>query len=148
MLSGITNHLTVIMLAQIEHAVRNIVQGELHLTAEDVYRLIGKWAPVSDALGISKGTTQKLHSDDGTTFGPSLRESVLYCCALDAAAGIRPVPGFSCLNSCDYERLNGFADYMASVSGDGAFKGEYNPDVTYITSPAPVPKKEAVLCVN
>lgn len=153
MLSGITSHLTVIMLAQIEHAVRNIVQGELHLTAEDVYRLVGKWAPVGDALGISKGTTQKLHSDDGTTFGPSLRETVYLYCSIDASFGIRPVPGFSCLSDEDYEWLNQSADRAASVSGEGAFKGEYIPDFTQtqrICAPdlSPLQKKEAVLCAT
>ena len=59
-----------------------------------------------------------------TSFGPSLRETVLYYCGLDAAAGIRPVDGFACLSNTDYNRLNAIADYMTAVSGDGAFKGE------------------------
>jgi hypothetical protein len=78
---------------------------------------------------------------------------VLYCCALDAAAGIRPVLGFICLNDEDYKRLNGFADYMVSISGEGAFKGEYNPDsaqdqLTCAPDLSPISEQEAVLCAT
>jgi hypothetical protein len=125
MLGGIASHITVIVLAQIEHYVRNAVQHDLHEIVKDEYETLGKWSAVSNALGISCGTTQKFRSDDGTSFGPSLRESVLYYCGLDAAAGIRPISGFACLSSDDYEKLNTMADYMTSVSGDNAFKGEY-----------------------
>ncbi|MCD8074182.1 MAG: hypothetical protein LUF27_03940 [Lachnospiraceae bacterium] len=47
-----------------------------------------------------------------------------------AAAGIRPIAGFSCLNDADYKALNTMADYMAEVSGAGAFKGEYVKEAT------------------
>ena len=134
MLGSITNHITVILLAQIEHYARNAIQHDLHEIVADEYNTLGKWKAVSEKLGTSSGTTQKLRSDNGASFGPSLRESVLYYCGLDAAAGIRPVPGFDCLSNEDYEKLNSAADYMAKVSGDGAFKGEYT--------------KEVVLCVN
>lgn len=128
MLGSIANHLTVITLAQIEHYARNAVQHDLHTIVTDEYTALGKWIAVGKALGISSGTTQRFRSDDGTSYGPSLRESVLYYCGLDAAAGIRPVSGFTCLSSEDYEKLNAVADYMVSVSGDGAFKGEYKEE--------------------
>lgn len=60
----------------------------------------------------------KLKSDNGSSFGPFLRETVLYYCATDAAAGIRPVEGFTCLTKDDYRRLNAFADYMCHVSDE------------------------------
>lgn len=131
MLGSITSHVTVILLAQIEHYARNAVQHALHKIVTDEYKALGKWTAVSSALAISSGTTQKLRTDDGTSFGPSLRESVLYYCGLDAAAGIRPISGFACLSDDDYEKLNAVADYMASVSGDGAFKGEYTKEEKY-----------------
>jgi hypothetical protein len=131
MLGSITNHIAVILLAQIEHYARNAVQHDLHEIVVAEYRTLGKWKAVSEKLGITAGTTQKLKSDSGVTFGPSLRESVLYYCGLDAAAGIRPVTGFACLSSEDYEKLNAVADYMANVSGDGAFKGEYTKESDY-----------------
>lgn len=124
MLDSISNHMTVILLAQVEHYIRNAVQRDLHRVVTDEYRILGKWSAVGASLGIGTGTTRTLRSDDGSSFGPSLRESVLYYCGLDAAAGIRPIPGFSCLSDEDYQKLNTVADYMTSVSGDGAFKGE------------------------
>lgn len=87
--------------------------------------IFGKWKDVVAELGISNGTLTKLKTDDGTSFGPSLRESVLYYCGLDAAAGIAPLDGFKCLTDEDYARLNALADYMRSVSGEGRFRGEY-----------------------
>lgn len=131
MLGSIASHVTVILLAQIEHYVRNAVQHDLHEIAESKYAALGKWSAVSNALGISNGTTQKLRTDDGTSFGPSLRESVLYYCGLDAAAGIHPISGFTCLSDDDYKKLNAIADYMISVSGDGTFKGEYKEVINY-----------------
>lgn len=76
-------------------------------------------------LGISNGTLQTLRRDDGTSFGPSMREAVLYYCGMDAVAGIRPLEGFKCLSDEDYEKLNAMADYTVSVSGTGRFRGEY-----------------------
>lgn len=132
MLGSIANHITVILLAQIEHYARNAIQRDLHGIVTDEYKALGKWSEVSERLGISSGTTRRLRSDDGVSFGPSLRESVLYYCGLDAAAGIRPVPGFACLSKEDYETLNRFADYAADVSGEDAFKCEYiQGDVCY-----------------
>ena len=125
MLEAITNHVEVICLAGIEHYIRNVVQNSLHEIVITDYAIFGKWDAVGAELGITKGTAQKLRKDDGTSFGPSLRETVLYYCGLDAAAGIRPSAGFSCLNGTDYKELNAMADYMAAVSGDDAFKGEY-----------------------
>lgn len=132
LLGSITNHIAVILLAQIEHHARNAVQHDLHEIVVAEYRTLGKWKAVSEKLGITAGTTQKLKSDSGVTFGPSLRESVLYYCGLDAVAGIRPVTGFNCLSSEDYEKLNAVADYMTNVSGDGAFKGEYTKEANYV----------------
>ena len=128
MLETITNHIEVICLAEIEHYVRNAVQKSLHEIVVTDYAIFGKWDAVGAELGITKGTAQKLRKDDGTSFGPSLRETVLYYCGLDAAAGIRPAVGFSCLNDADYKELNAMADYMDAVSGDGAFKGEYTKE--------------------
>jgi hypothetical protein len=128
MLGSIASHVTVILLAQIEHFARNAVQHDLHEIVKDEYETLGKWTAVSSALGISSWTTQKFRSDEGISFGPSLRESVLYYCGLDAAAGIRPMIGFTCLSNSDYEKLNAVADYMKSVSGDAAFKGEYKEE--------------------
>jgi hypothetical protein len=123
MLETITNHLEVICLAEIEHFVRNAVQGDLHKIVVTDYSLLGKWKAVGKELGIGSSTLQKLRKDDGTSFGPSLREAVLYYCGLDAAAGIHPATGFQSLSEEDYTKLNGVADYMISVSGNGAFKG-------------------------
>lgn len=131
MLETITNHIEVICLAEIEHCVRNAVQKSLHEIVVTDYAIFGRWDAVGAELGIAKGTAQKLRKDDGTSFGPSLRETVLYYCGLDTAAGIRPVNGFTCLSDTDYDRLNALADYMADVSGDGAFKGEYKKEEKY-----------------
>jgi hypothetical protein len=128
MLEAITNHIEVICLAGIEHYIRNAVQNSLHEIVITDYAIFGKWDAVGAELGIAKGTTQKLRKDNGTSFGPSLRETVLYYCGLDAAAGIRPVDGFDCLSDTDYKRLNAMADYMTAISGDGAFKGEYTKE--------------------
>ena len=128
MLEAITNHIEVICLAEIEHYVRNAVQNSLHDIVVTDYAIFGKWDAVGEELGIAKGTVQKLRKDNGTSFGPSLRETVLYYCGLDAAAGIRPVDGFVCLSDTDYKRLNAMADYMTAISGDGAFKGEYTKE--------------------
>ncbi len=125
MLSAITNHVTAICLQEIEHYVRNGMQEKLHETVMTDYAIFGKWKDVAAELGISNGTLTKLKTDDGTSFGPSLRESVLYYCGLDAAAGIAPLDGFKCLTDEDYARLNALADYMRSVSGEGRFRGEY-----------------------
>lgn len=125
MLGTITNHVAVICLQQIEHYVRNSIQASLHETVMVEYAIFEKWKDVAAELGISNGTLQTLRRDDGGSFGPSLREAALYYCGLDAAAGIRPVEGFKCLTDEDYERLNGLADYMVSVSGTGKFRGEY-----------------------
>ena len=67
---------------------------------------------------------QSLRRDDGTSFGPSIREAVLHYCGLDAAAGIRPLTGFQSLSEEDYTMLNNMADYVVSVSGTGRFRGE------------------------
>jgi len=128
MLEAITNHIEVICLAEIEHYVRNAVQNSLHEIVVTDYAIFGKWDAVGEELGIAKGIAQKLRKDDGTSFGPSLRETVLYYCGLDAAAGIRPVGGFACLSDTDYNRLNAMADYMTAVSGDGTFKGEFTKE--------------------
>ena len=125
MLETITNHLEVICLAEIEHFVRNAVQGKLHEIVVTDYSLFGKWKAVGEELGIGSSALQKLRKDDGTSFGPSLREAVLYYCGLDAAAGIRPATGFQSLSEEDYTKLNAVADYMISVSGNGTFKGGY-----------------------
>ena len=124
LLGTIANRITVICLQQIEHYVRNSIQADLHETVMLDYDLFGKWKDVATDLGITNGTLATLRKDDGTSFGPSLRETVLYYCGLDAAAGIRPAEGFKCLTDVDYERLNTLADYMVSVSGTGKFKGE------------------------
>lgn len=124
MLTTIGNHVTAICLEEIEHYIRNVVQKDLHETVMLDYDIFGKWKDVAAELGITNGTLQTLRRDDGTSFGPSLRESVLYYCGLDAAAGIRPLKGFRCLMEEDYERLDSLADYMQGVSGTGRFRGE------------------------
>lgn len=126
MLSAIINRVSLICLQQIEHYIRNSVQAELNDTVTLEYRLFEKWKDVAEYLGIGNGTLQTLRRDDGTSFGPSLREAVLYYCGLDAAAGIHPLPGFTCLTAEDYEHLRAMADYMVSVSGSGRFRGEYS----------------------
>lgn len=125
LLTTISNHVATICLRQIEHDVRNHVQAELHEVVMVEYAIWEKWKDVATYLGIKNGTLQTLRRDTGESFGPSLREAVLYYCGLDAAAGIRPLVGFKCLTADDYERLNLMADYMVSVSGTGAFRGEY-----------------------
>lgn len=124
MLGSITNRVAAICLQQIEHYIRNGIQAELHETVMLDYDLFGKWKDVAEELGISSGTLQTLRRDDGTSFGPSLREAVLHYCGLDAAAGIRPIQDFYCLTDEDYRMLNGMADYVVSVSGTGKFRGE------------------------
>lgn len=124
MIGAISNHVSVICLQQIEHAIRNSIQASLHETVTLEYTIFGKWKDVAADLGITTGTLQTLRRDNGSSFGPSLREAVLYYCGLDAAAGIRPVNGFCCLTEDDYARLNALADYMVSVSGTGKFRGE------------------------
>lgn len=126
MLGAITDHVAVICLQQIEHDVRNAIQAELHETVMVDYAIFEKWKDVAGALGITNGTLQTLRRDDGTSFGPSIREAVLYYLALDAAAGIRPVSGFSCLTDEDYAMLNAMADHVVSVSGTGKFRGDGN----------------------
>lgn len=125
MVEALCNHVEVICLSQIEHAIRNKIQNSLHEIVQTDYLLFEKWKDVSTELGVSTGTLQTLRGDDGTSYGPSLRETVLYYCGLDAAAGLYPVEGFECLSEQDYEELKKTANYMMSVSGDGAFKGEY-----------------------
>ena len=125
LLGAISDRVTVICLQSIEHYVRNSIQEELHEIVMLDYDLFGKWTDVAAELGLGKGTIQTLRRDDGTSFGPSLREAVLHYCGLGAAAGIRPVEMIPCLTEEDYRMLNGMADYVASVSGDGRFRGEY-----------------------
>jgi len=124
MLKGITNHTVTILLSHIEHYLKNCMQRKLHEKVMAEYEVFGKWKDVAENLGISVGTAQRMRKDDGTSFGPSLRESVLYYCGLDAAAGIAPLAGFECLSADDYEMLKEMAEYMREVSGSGAFKGE------------------------
>lgn len=124
-LSAVVNRVHSICLSYIEHQIRNEVQAALHDSVTTEYLVLEKWKDVAEYLGISNGTLQKFRRDDGTSFGPSLRETVLHYCALDAAAGIRPLEGFGCLTEEDCRHLEELADYMVSVSGTGAFKGEY-----------------------
>ena len=124
LIGTISNRVAAICLQQIEHDVRNCIQADFHDTVMTEYALLEKWGDVAACLGITKGTLGTMRQDDGTSFGPSLREAVLYYCGLDAAAGIRPLDGFDCLKAEDYERLNALADYMVSVSGTGKFRGE------------------------
>lgn len=124
MVGTITSHVSAICLQQIEHSIRNSVQAELHETVMVEYAIWEKWKDVATDLGISQGTLQTLRRDDGSSFGPSLRETVLYYCCLDAAAGIPPLNGFRCLTAEDYSQLTQMADYMVSVSGTGKFRGE------------------------
>ena len=123
-LGSITNRTAAICLQVIEHRIRNSIQAGLHEKVMDQYGICGKWKDVAEILGISNGTLQTLRRDDGSSFGPSLRETVLYYCGLDAAAGIQPLEGFWCLTSDDYRVLNTLAGHMAAVSGSGKFKGE------------------------
>ena len=124
LIGTISNRVAVICLQQIEHDVRNSIQTDLHDNVMTHYMIFEKWDDVAADLGIKKGTLRNMRKDDGTSFGPSLREAVLYYCGLDAAAGIRPLAGFECLTAEDYERLCALADYMISVSGTGGFRGE------------------------
>ena len=128
MLNSITDHTINIILSHIEHYLRNQTQAKLHKEVMEKYSEIGKWKGVAENLGLSVGTVQRMRKDDGTSFGPSLRETVLYYCGMDAVAGISPAAGFECLSEEDYKILNDTADYMRGVSGDGAFKGEWVRD--------------------
>lgn len=78
MLSAIENHVRSICLSVIEHQIRNKAQGTLHDLVVTEHMVLEKWKRVSDYLGIREGTLQKLRSDDGSSSGPSLRETVLY----------------------------------------------------------------------
>ena len=124
LLETITNRVTVICLQQIEHYVRNQIQAELHDIVTTEYIVLEKWKAVAEVLGISTNTLKKLREDEGASFGPSMREVILYYCGLDAAVGIRPLPGFKYLTESDYRHLNDMADYMVSVSGTGKFRGD------------------------
>lgn len=114
MVDGITNHITAICLSQIEHDIRNQIQAELHETVELEYAILEKWKSVAGYLGISNGTLTTLRKDNGSSFGPTLREVAFYYCSLDAAAGIEP-PEFSCLTPEDKEQLRAQAVYAAKV---------------------------------
>ena len=116
MIDGIKDHLAVVCISQIEHDVRNMVQADLHETAEVEYMILEKWKSVAEYLGIPNSTLTKLRKDDGSSFGPSLRETVMYYCNLDAAIGNRPPEGLECLTPEDYEHLNAHADYMLGVT--------------------------------
>lgn len=124
MLETVANRVESVCLAQIEHTVRNEIQRLLHENVLAENAAGRKWKDIAESHGISTGTLARLRKDDGTSFGPSLREAVLYYCGLDASAGIRPVCGLRCLTDTDYEKLNEFADYMSNVSGEGTFKEE------------------------
>lgn len=126
MLNVTANHVVLVTLAQIEHYIRNGIQARLHDHVDFTRLLYDKWVDVEKELDISAGTRRKLQTDDGTSFGPSVRETLLYYCALDAAAGIDPEEGFSQLSIKDYTMLRSVAEYMRGVSGDSAFKGEYS----------------------
>ena len=115
MLESIGNRMAVICLSQIEHDIRNAIQAELHDTVETEYLMLEKWKDVAAYLGISVGTLSTIRKDDGTSFGPTLREAVLYYCGLDAAAGISPPDGFRCLTAADYKHLNTQATYVRKV---------------------------------
>lgn len=115
MLESIGNRMAVICLSQIEHDIRNAIQAELHDTVETEYLMLEKWKDVAAYLGISAGTLSTIRKDDGTSFGPTLREAVLYYCGLDAAAGISPPDGFRCLTAEDYKHLNTQATYVRKV---------------------------------
>lgn len=125
MMGAVTSRVTEICLQEMEHRIRNRLQEDLHEIAVVEHMIFGTWKGAAEDLGITQGTISTLKSDDGTSYGPSLREEVLYYCGLDAAAGIHPLEGFECLSAEDYQRLNEFADYFASVSGTGKFRGEY-----------------------
>lgn len=127
MMHTIINHAIVCSLVQIEHDIRNSTQAELHEIVMAAWAINGTQKKAWQALGMTEGLFGKFRGDNGESFGPSLRETVLHYCGLDAAAGIRPEEGFECLTAEDYKMLNDQADYIASVSGTGKFKGEYCP---------------------
>jgi len=128
MLNAITNRVAVICLSEIEHYIRNAIQKDLQKLVKTKHTELKTWNAVSEALGIKESILKRLNKDDGTSFGPSLREAVIYYCGLDAAAGIKPLSDFGCLSKEDYTMLNNLADYMSEVSGNGAFKGEYEQE--------------------
>lgn len=125
MLGAIENRVMTIALQQIEHDTRNSVQAELNSIVMTDYAIFGKWKAVAEELGIKNGTLQTLRRDDGTSFGPSVREAALYYCGLDAAAGIQPVSGLSCFTAEDYAHLSALADHMRSVSVEESKRGEH-----------------------
>ncbi len=112
-LRTITNHAVVTCLAEIEHWIRNSVQGSLHEIVLNEYARQGTWKNVSLALNTKVSTVRRLKTDDGTSAGPSLDQEVLYYCFLDAAAGISPLKEFTCLTDEDYRQLDAIADHMA-----------------------------------
>ncbi len=124
MLNSIAYRTKSICVQQIEHYIRNSVQSDLHDVVMREYDMLGKWNNVEEKLGVTKSTLQKLRRDDGSGFGPSLREAVMYYCVHDAAAGIPPLTGFKCLTDEDYNLLNRITEYMGSISGNGKFRGE------------------------
>lgn len=126
MIESISVDVIQLCLSQIEHYAHNGIQAEFCKIAKVAVDVNGTQVKAAQALGISAHHIGKFCRDDGTSFGPSLRETVLYYCGVGAAAGIRPVRNFKCLTVEDYQTLNAFADYMCGVSGMGPFKGEYS----------------------
>lgn len=116
MLSTIANRVASVGCQQIEHDLRNLTQAQLYDLVHDRYKVLGKWTLTAKDLGVTSGTLSTLKADNGSSFGPFLRETVLFYCAKDAAAGILPVEGFACLTNEDYRWLNTTAEYMRTVS--------------------------------
>ena len=112
----VSNHVCTVCLAQIEHEVRNHVQRSLCNLAHLERETAKTWTEVADRLGIKASTLQKIKSDDGSSYGPTLREAVMYYCGLDAAAGIGPIPELECLSDEDRKALQRFADYQVGVT--------------------------------
>lgn len=116
-IEAVGNHVQAICLSAIEHWIRNSVQRELHEIVMAEHLILDRWSDVASRLGITDATLRRLRHDDGGSAGPTLREAVMYCCALDAAAGIPPMAGFSCLDEQDYLKLNQMASSMGGSNG-------------------------------
>lgn len=118
LLQALTNRVASVGVQQIEHEVRNLTQAALCDLVHGRYKALGKWTLTAKDLGITDSTLTKLKGDNGSSFGPFLRESVMFYCAADAAAGIHPPSGFACLTEGDYKQLNAFADYMSALTDE------------------------------
>lgn len=118
-LRAISNRVVTVALSQIEHEVRNGIQGQLCIKTNERKAELGKagtWKKIAAEIGISTSQLYNIRQDKGDSWGPTLRETILFYLGQDAVMGIPPISGFDCLTEEDYRRLADLANYMTEVS--------------------------------